>query len=107
MYYRLKKQADFQKIFGKGKRAFSPSLTMLYRPSATSYFGISVGKKHGKAVVRNRVKRLLREAFRAVYPEIKGTYSIVLVPKPREDKKEYDYHTFEKHLKGIIKKEKL
>lgn len=103
-YYRLKKQADFQRLFNKGKRAFSPSLTMLYRPSEKMTMGISIGKKHGKSVQRNRIKRLLREAFRSVQEEMKGTYSIVLIPKVSE---EYAVNTFERHLQWMIKKENL
>ena len=103
-YFRLKKQADFQRLFQKGKRVFSPSLTIVYRPSDKMTMGISVGKRHGKSVMRNRVKRLLREAFRAVQPQMSGTYNIVLIPKVSE---EYAYKTFEQHLQWMIKKEKL
>lgn len=103
-YLRLKKQSDFQKLFSKGKRAFSPSLTVIYFPSKEMRMGISVGKRHGKSVQRNRIKRLLRESFRAVRDEIRGNYTFVLVPKVRE---EYSYFTFKKHLQCMIKKEKL
>ncbi len=103
-YLRLKKQSDFQKLFQKGKRAFSPSLTLLYRPSQRMTMGISIGKKHGKSVQRNRIKRLLREAFRATQGQMTGVYSIVLVPKISE---EYSVETFKKHLQWMIKKEKL
>ena len=103
-YFRLKKQADFQRLFQKGKRAFSPSLTIVYRPSDKMTMGISVGKRHGKSVVRNRIKRLLREAFRSAAPQMAGVYNVVLIPKVSE---EYAYNTFEQHLRWIIKKEKL
>ena len=103
-YYRLKKQTDFQKLFGRGKRAFSPSLTLLYRPADKTSLGISIGKKHGKAVKRNRIKRLLREAFRAEFEGIEGKYSIVLVPKVAE---EYSLKTYRDHIKCMIKKERL
>ncbi len=103
-YYRLKKQADFQKLFDKGKRAFSPSMTVLYRKSEKMTMGISIGKRHGKAVKRNRIKRLLREAFRAEISKAQGTYAFVIVPKVLE---EYSLQTFRNHLKCIIKKEKL
>ena len=103
-YLRLKKQADFQRLFQKGKRAFSPSLTVIYRPSKEMTMGISIGKKHGKSVQRNRIKRLLREAFRSTQDEMTGNYSVILIPKVCE---EYSFHTFKKHLQWIIKKEKL
>ena len=103
-YLRIKKQADFQKIFAKGKKGFSPSVTVLYQPSAKTRMGISVGKRHGKSVQRNRIKRLLREAFRAVQGEMKGSYSVILIPKVCE---EYSFHTYKKHLQWIVKKENL
>ena len=103
-YLRLKKQADFQRLFQKGKRAFSPSLTVVYTKAEKMTMGISVGKKHGKSVQRNRIKRLLREAFRAVQDEMAGTYSLVIIPKVCE---EYSVKNFEKQLRCIIKKEKL
>ena len=103
-YFRIKKQADFKKLFSKGKRLYSPSLTVLYFPSKKTRMGISVGKKHGKSVQRNRIKRLLREAFRSVLPEIQGAYKLILVPKVSEA---YAFETYKKHLQWIIKKENL
>lgn len=103
-YYRLKKQSDFQKLFQKGKRAFSPSLTMLYRPAEKMTMGISIGKRHGKSVQRNRIKRLIREAFRAVQGDMKGKYSIVFVPKVQE---KYAFEIFKRNLQCMIKKDNL
>ncbi len=103
-YVRIKKQADFQKLFSKGKKAYTPSLTFLYQPSKEMRMGISVGKRHGKSVQRNRIKRLLREAFRLTKGEMQGNYSVILIPKVCE---EYSFHTYKKHLQWIIKKEKL
>ncbi len=103
-YKKIKKQADFQRIFHKGKRAFSGSLTVLYAPSKELSMGISVGKRHGKSVQRNRVKRLLREAFRLNLDKIQGTYSFILLPKVQE---EYAFATFQRDLQWIIQKEKL
>ena len=59
------------------------------------------GKKHGKSVQRNRIKRLLREAFRAVNEEMQGNYAVVLIPKVSEN---YALDTFKKHLQWMIKK---
>ena len=103
-YMRLKKQSDFDRLFKNGKRAFSPTLTLVYRPSDTPFVGVSVGKRHGKSVQRNRIKRLLREAFRNAQTELKGTYSFILVPKVLEN---YSVKEFERDLKCIFKKENL
>ncbi len=103
-YYRLKKQADFQRLFQKGKRIYSSSLTILYRPADKMTMGISIGKRHGKSVQRNRIKRLLREAFRSVQGEMQKNYAIILIPKVSE---EYSFHTFQRHLQCMIKKEKM
>ena len=103
-YERLKKQADFDRLFKSGKRAFSPTLTLVYKEEEKPAMGISVGKRHGKSVERNRIKRLVREAFRKVETEFQGTYHIVIVPKVNA---EYSFHTFEKHLRSMMKKEKL
>ncbi len=103
-YFRLKKQSDFQKLFQKGKRAYAPSFALIYRPAEKMTMGISIGKKHGKSVVRNRVKRLIREAFRLCADEMQGKYAIVLVPKVSE---KYAFDTFKRQLLWIIKKENL
>ena len=103
-YLRIKKQADFQRLFQKGKRAFSPSLTLLYVPAPAMRMGVSVGKKHGKSVQRNRIKRLVREAFRLNQDKMKGTYSFIILPKVN---KEYSFQVFERDLQWMIKKEKL
>ena len=103
-YFRLKKQADFQKLFKTGKRAFSPSLTMIYRQAEKLTMGISVGKRHGKSVKRNRIKRLIREAFRAENNGLKKQYRFVFIPKVSE---EYSFQIFQRDIRWMLKKEKL
>ena len=100
-YLRIKKNTDFQRIFNRGKRVFSPCITLLYFPSDSLSMGIAVSKKHGKAHVRNRIKRLLREAFRNNCDVLEGKYSVIILPKVAE---KYEYTDFEKSLVSCFKK---
>ena len=80
---------------------FSPSLTLIYFPSAKMSMGIAVSKKHGKAVKRNRIKRLLREAFSKNSYMLEKNYSVIILPKIAES---YSYATFEKSMASCFKK---
>lgn len=102
-YKKIKKNTDYQKLFKKGKRSFSNSLTVLYAQSKELAMGISLGKKHGKSVTRNRIKRLLRVAFSNEEDKIKDV-DVILIPKVAEN---YSLEIFSRDLKYILKKEKL
>ena len=104
MYSRLKKNNDFQKLFSRGKKSFSPALILLYMPAKQTMQGVCVSKKHGKSVKRNRIKRLLREAFRRVCPAVKGNYAFILIPKQAES---YTLSAFERSLASALKRQGL
>ncbi len=100
-YLRIKKNADFQKLFNKGKKVFSPNITLLYFPASKLSMGLAVSKKHGKAVKRNRIKRLLRAAFAETSDELQRNYSVILVPKVGG---EYTFDAFKRSLRICFKK---
>ena len=104
MIYRLKRKSDFDKLFSKGKKAYSKSLTILYFPSEDFKIGYSVSKKHGNAVKRNRIKRLLRASAREAFKDLKKNYRIVIMPKVRD---EYLYEKFVSEMNYLKKKENL
>jgi ribonuclease P protein component len=93
---RLSRSADFDRVFRDG-RSFATRHLVLHAfprppdegttpasPAASTLprLGVSVGRRVGGAVERNRVKRLLREAFWAVAPELPGTSDYVVVARP-------------------------
>ena len=99
----LKRKQDFDYVFKNGLKASSSTLTILYVKQKSQKAGFCVGKKHGKAVLRNRIKRLLRAAFGLFKGKI-GNYYIVFLPKIRE---KYDFNDFKKDMEYIFLKEKL
>lgn len=80
---RLKRVRDFDLIFSAGRAAADRSLVVHGRPNGLPYnrLGFAVGKKHGGAVARNRLKRVLREAYRLQKPDLPQGYDLVLVPR--------------------------
>lgn len=62
----LRKSCDFQRVRQGGKRRHTPSfiVVILHRSNSLTRLGLTVSRKVGGAVQRNRVKRLVREYFR-------------------------------------------
>lgn len=104
LYLRLKKKKEFAQVLKAGKRVHFRSLTIIYFPSKETKMAVCVGKKFGKSVLRNRIKRLLREAFRCYAGEFVSTYTFLLIPKAAET---YSYAAFKQDMQAIFRKEHL
>ncbi len=102
-YLRIKKKKEFSKILKNGRRAHAEHLTIVYLPDKVRKMAVCVGKKYGKSVVRNRIKRLLREAYRAKAEHLIPC-AMLLIPKAAE---EYSFSAFAKDIARLFKKEKL
>lgn len=77
----LKERQDFQHVYKKGK-TFANHFLVLYvleTEELAGRVGFAAGKKLGCAVVRNRVKRLLRECYRLHQPELRAGLALILV----------------------------
>jgi ribonuclease P protein component len=82
----LKKNSDFKNIFGNGAKAANRLLVMYAMPNQAhspgrNRLGISVSKKVGKAVTRNRVKRLIKENYRLLESRIKTDFDITITAR--------------------------
>lgn len=102
-YLRIKKKKEFSRLLKNGRRAHAEHLTIVYLPDKERKMAVCVGKKYGKSVVRNHIKRLLREAYRAQSAAI-APCSMLLIPKVS---KVYSFRAFQKDLSRLLKKEKL
>jgi ribonuclease P protein component len=79
--YRLCRNRQFNYVYRRGMRASCKDITLIYVRNAQKRIGFSVSKKVGGAVVRNLVKRRLRECFRPLLPELKtGLYVVIAHP---------------------------
>jgi len=82
--YRVKKASEFQEILFTGKSFANRELVIYYKEKKTQEhfrIGISVGKKLGNAVTRNRIKRHIREAFIYLEDQIKSEVDIIIIAR--------------------------
>ncbi|MCY3743247.1 MAG: ribonuclease P protein component [Candidatus Poribacteria bacterium] len=78
---KLKKSWEFQRAYQKGSKYWNRYFVIYVLHNHFNHLrlGITVSKKVGKSVQRNRVKRLIRESFRQLRPQVKVGYDIVVV----------------------------
>ena len=79
----LRLNKDFRRLYGRGQSIVSPLLVVYFMKNkkGTNRLGITVNKKNGGAVLRNRIRRILKEAFRQIELNVKSGYDFVLVAR--------------------------
>ncbi|PRX31860.1 ribonuclease P protein component [Orenia metallireducens] len=104
---KLKKTYEFKKVYKYGKSIADRYIVLyvLHNSSSERKVGYSVSKKIGKAVVRNRIKRVFREAYRHNKDKLITGIDIVLIArKPIVDT---SYQQIDKSLNHLFKKAKI
>jgi ribonuclease P protein component len=83
---RLSRSGEFERVYREGRSHASRYLVLHAFPrpedDGPPRLGVSVGRKLGGAVERNRVKRLLRNAFWASADDLAGGHDFVIVARP-------------------------
>ena len=87
----IKENREFRRMYAKGKSGVSPYLVVYCRKNRRerNRLGVTVGTKLGHAVVRNRVRRRLREIFRLNQDKLLQGYDIIIVARMRSVHAEY------------------
>ncbi|CAM3806781.1 ribonuclease P protein component [Alkalicoccus chagannorensis] len=106
--HRLRKNEEFQQVFQHGSSAANRQFVVYQRPKPGQdhiRIGLSVSKKLGNAVQRNRIKRLMKEVLRELAPRLKQECDIVIIA--RKPVTAMELGEMERSLKHVCKVAKL
>ena len=103
----IKENRDFRRLYRKKTSYVSPALVVYFKENSAGFsrLGITAGKKIGKAVKRNRAKRVIRQAYRELLPYFNKNVDMVIVAR----KKAAEVKCFEvkDELEALLKKAKI
>ena len=87
----LKGDRAFRRLYTKGKSSVQPAVVLYCRKNGSQMnrLGLTVGTKVGKAFLRNRVRRRLREIYRLHEGELRRGWDLVVVARSRAGEATY------------------
>lgn len=103
----LRKNSDFKKVYSKGKSCADHFLVLFVLPNdlGRNRIGLSVSKKIGKAIKRNRVKRLFREVYRLNKDKLIQGFDLIFLA--RKDAIKLDFPKMERSILRLYKRAKI
>lgn len=104
--YRVKRERDFNQIFSHGKNVANRKFVVYRLSKNQQHFrvGLSVSKKLGNAVVRNRIKRKIRHILIEYQSQLVADDFVIIARKGVE---ELDYHEMKQNLLHVLKLAKI
>lgn len=105
--FSLKRNKEFQRVYRTGKSQGSKTVVLVHNRERRGVLrvGFSVSKKVGNAVVRNRVKRRMREAFRLLLPAVARGHNLIFIA--RESAAAESFFSLQKTISYLLRKADL
>lgn len=102
-HQRIKKNKEFQQIFKKGKSFANRQFIVYVMKNEQPEFrlGLSVSKKVGNAVARNRIKRYIRQTFLELKDDLLPNADYIIIARPQAAT--LDFHESKKSLEHVLK----
>jgi ribonuclease P protein component len=100
---RLRHREEFSNVYAQRTRSGDQFLLIYAKPNhlGVTRIGLSVSRKHGNAVIRGKLKRWIREAFRLLQHELPEGLDLIIIPVNAEKASFKNYH---KSLKKLVNK---
>ena len=103
----IKRKYEFKKLFSKGKFFYGKFINMYMIANQKNYnkLAVTVSRKQGKAVIRNRFKRLIKENYREIEKDLKVGYNMLFIINRNRIKetKQIDYYQVKEDMLKIFK----